>query len=50
LTLGADADPTSILVPPSSKSFPITSYCFNECIRSVCFSNLKLNYQIKNNY
>jgi hypothetical protein len=42
LMLGADADPTSILIPPSLKHFPIASYCFNECIRSVVITEIRL--------
>ena len=35
LSLGSESDPIGILIPPNVADFKITSYCSNDCIRSV---------------
>lgn len=34
LTLGTESEPIGILIPPGLDRFRISSYCFNNCIRS----------------
>lgn len=40
LTLGTESDPIGILIPPGTDEFPITTYCYNSCIRSVSSSGI----------
>lgn len=35
ITLGTESEPLGIMIPPKSDRFEISSYCFNNCVKSV---------------